>query len=60
MARSNHLVKSLQLTLAGLVLAAAGGLSLQARASLPQQSPGGQGKADALVAEGVAALERND
>jgi tetratricopeptide (TPR) repeat protein len=64
MARRKHYAQSLLLMLTSLVLTgkAAGLLSLEARAVglLPPHSLAQQGKADEIVAEGVAALQRND
>jgi Tfp pilus assembly protein PilF len=62
MARSKHFVCALSLAFAGLALAETAWLPLDAYASTrPLQSPAGQqDKAAAIVAEGVAALERDD
>lgn len=63
MARSKHFTQSFLLTLAGLLLTpTAAGLAFEARAvfSSPAPSLAQQEKSDALIAEGVAALERND
>lgn len=62
MARSKHFNCRFLLALAGLALTGATWLPFDAHASTRRaQSPAlQQGKADTLVAEGVAALERND
>jgi Tfp pilus assembly protein PilF len=62
MSRSKHFTRSLFLTLAGLILTpVAAGLGVESRPnSRPAASLAQEGKADALVVEGAAALERND
>jgi tetratricopeptide (TPR) repeat protein len=62
MARSKYFAHSLLLTLAGLTcLGYPAGLAFEVRANSPVQTLAGQeSKADALVAEGRSALERND
>jgi Tfp pilus assembly protein PilF len=62
MARSKYSAHSLRLTVASLILTGAVGLTFEVRAVvLPfASSVTEQGKADTLVTEGVAALERGD